>query len=80
MKIKQIKSQSRRDFTADYECEHCGFIEKDSYGYDDSNFHNNVIPKMKCDECGCEWTAMCFLSSKSLECPDCEHMVSTYGG
>ena len=51
MKIKQITSQSRRDFTAIYICEHCG-SEKKSYGYDDANFHQNVIPKMKCEKCG----------------------------
>ena len=52
MKIKQINSQHRRDFRADYECEHCGYIKKDSYGYDDLNFHNNVIPQMECPKCG----------------------------
>jgi len=52
MKIKQINSQHRRDFRADYECEHCGHIEKNKYGYDDSNFHENVIPTMTCTECG----------------------------
>lgn len=51
MKIKEIKSQYRRDFTAVYECEHCGHTET-GYGYDDANFHNNVIPAMKCKECG----------------------------
>jgi len=51
MKIKQIKSQSRRDFKADYECEHCGHIET-GYGYDDVHFHKNVIPDMKCKQCG----------------------------
>jgi len=51
VKIKEIKSQNRRDFRADYECEHCGHIEKESYGYDDAHFHNNVIPEMKCPEC-----------------------------
>jgi primosomal protein N' len=51
MKIKEIKSQNRRDFTAVYECEHCGHTMT-GYGYDDANFHNNVIPKMKCYECG----------------------------
>ncbi len=52
MKIKQINSQNRRDFRADYECEHCGNIEENQSGYDDSYFHNEVIPKMKCKECG----------------------------
>lgn len=51
MKIKRIVSQNRRDFTAIYECEHCGKEEK-SGGYDDAYFHNEVIPKMKCKECG----------------------------
>jgi len=51
MKIKKITSQNRRDFHAIYECEHCGHTEEGS-GYDDSNFHQNVIPKMKCSSCG----------------------------
>ena len=50
MRIKEITSQSRRDFTAVYECEHCGHTEK-SYGYDDANFHDNVIPNMRCTAC-----------------------------
>mgnify|MGYP001615097337 CR=1 FL=1 len=51
MRIRKIVSQNRRDFTALYECEHCGeTVEK--YGYDDNHFHNNVIPEMKCGECG----------------------------
>lgn len=52
MKIKRINSQHRRDFRADYECEHCGHIEEDRFGYDDAYFHQNVIPKMKCKKCG----------------------------
>lgn len=51
MKIKKITSQHRRDFKAIYICEHCGNEENGS-GYDDANFHNNVIPKMKCHKCG----------------------------
>ncbi len=50
MKIKTIISQHRRDFTAIYECEHCGYTERGS-GYDDANFHQNVIPKMTCKMC-----------------------------
>ncbi len=50
MKIKKIISQHRRDFTAEYECEHCGNTEE-KCGYDDANFHNNVIPTMKCAAC-----------------------------
>ena len=51
MKIKKITFSSRRDFTAIYVCEHCQFEEK-SYGYDDNNFHQNVIPNMVCKKCG----------------------------
>jgi len=50
MKIKQILEQHRRDFIALYECEHCGKIYQ-SDGYDDENFHKNVIPKIKCRYC-----------------------------
>ncbi|HNG13998.1 MAG TPA: hypothetical protein PL173_13010 [Saprospiraceae bacterium] len=51
MKIKTILSQHRRDFTAIYECEHCGNTNQGS-GYDDSYFHKKVIPEMTCDKCG----------------------------
>jgi len=51
MKIKEIISQHRRDFTAIYVCEHCGNEEKMD-GYDDANFHQNVIPGFKCSKCG----------------------------
>ncbi|PCI27445.1 hypothetical protein COB55_05865 [Candidatus Wolfebacteria bacterium] len=50
MKIKNILSQHRRDFKAVYICEHCE-AETTSYGYDDANFHQNVIPSMECPEC-----------------------------
>lgn len=51
MRIKKIISQHRRDFTAIYECKHCGH-EVESTGYDDINFHDNVIPNMTCGKCG----------------------------
>ena len=51
MKIERILSQHRRDFTAQYVCEHCGAMYE-GYGYDDANFHESVIPKMKCKACG----------------------------
>lgn len=50
MKIKTITEQSRRDFSCIYECEHCGH-ERNGCGYDDANFHENVIPNMECDKC-----------------------------
>jgi hypothetical protein len=52
MKIKKITNQIRRDFRADMECEHCGNIEKNVSGYDDSYFHSKVIPDMECKKCG----------------------------
>ena len=51
MHIKRIIHQYRRDFTAVYQCEFCGH-EEENYGYDDANFHNNVIPNMTCKDCG----------------------------
>ena len=52
MKIVKMRNQNRRDFYADYECEGCGNIELNVSGYDDNNFHDNVIPNMKCKKCG----------------------------
>lgn len=51
MRIKQIISQYRRDFVADFECESCGNIVRQN-GYDDANFHQNVIPTFICPKCG----------------------------
>ena len=51
MKIKTILTQSRRDFTATLECEHCGAEEHLRSGYDDDNYHRNVIPNMRCSKC-----------------------------
>lgn len=50
MHIKKILKQHRRDFTAIYLCEHCGY-EHEARGYDDANFHQNVVPKMHCEVC-----------------------------
>lgn len=50
MKIQKILSQHRRDFTAIFECEHCGHTKKQG-GYDDSYYHQTVIPKMVCPKC-----------------------------
>ena len=51
MHIRKIISQNRRDFWALYECEHCGH-EKEANGYDDANYHRNVIPDKACPKCG----------------------------
>ena len=50
MKIKTITQRDRRDFSAIYLCEHCGAEEK-GCGYDDDNFHQNVIPAKRCLKC-----------------------------
>lgn len=52
MFIREIKRQHRRDFMADFECEGCGYIEKNHQGYDDAYYHNNVVPTIKCPKCG----------------------------
>ena len=52
MKIKEILDQHRRDFTALMECEFCLHQEIDNSGYDDRNYHDNVIPNIKCIKCG----------------------------
>lgn len=51
MRIKKILRQNRRDFMAIYICEGCGHEHK-SDGYDDRNFHDNVIPSFECINCG----------------------------
>jgi len=50
MHIKEIIRQHRRDFTAIYQCEHCGH-ETQGGGYDDARYHNQIIPKMRCSKC-----------------------------
>ena len=52
MKILKIVSQNRRDFRAIMECENCGHQQNDHHGYDDRNYHDNVIPQMVCKKCG----------------------------
>lgn len=52
MVIIKILSQIRRDFTALMECESCGHQQVDPCGYDDANYHNNVVPEIKCHYCG----------------------------
>jgi len=51
MKIVKFINQHRRDFNAIYKCEGCGHEQEES-GYDDRNFHDNVVPTKKCKSCG----------------------------
>lgn len=52
MRIKQMISQYRRDFKALMECEFCSQTEMNTSGYDDTYYHEKVIPDMKCKSCG----------------------------
>ena len=40
------------DIYAEFECEHCGNIQNNVSGYNDDNFHENVIPSWECKKCG----------------------------
>lgn len=51
MKLIEKKNQNRRDFNGIYRCENCGEIEEVD-GYDDRNFHDNVMPARECKSCG----------------------------
>ena len=51
MKILEITSQHRRDFRAVMVCEFCQDITQLTNGYDDRNYHDNVIPNMVCKKC-----------------------------
>lgn len=44
-------NQHRRDFSAIMECEFCNHTQTNNSGYDDSYYHENVIPNMKCLSC-----------------------------
>lgn len=48
--ISGVRDYSR-DYYADFECEHCGFISKHVPCYNDSNFDDNVIPNALCPKC-----------------------------
>lgn len=51
MRIIKMLSQNRRDFSAQIQCESCGNIETLTTGYDDSYYHNHVLPNIKCGKC-----------------------------
>ena len=51
MRIKEMIHQHRRDFSAIFECEHCDYLVRIENGYDDRNYHENVIPRMVCGQC-----------------------------
>jgi hypothetical protein len=51
MKLIELTWQHRNDFDGILECEHCGECQTMRYGYQDDNFHRNVIPKFTCLSC-----------------------------
>lgn len=51
MKITSIRSQARRDIYGSMTCEGCGHEQK-FVGYDDDNYHRNVVPTITCKSCG----------------------------
>lgn len=50
MKIVSVLWQKDRAFKAIFECEGCGHQER-MIGYDDRNYHENVVPKIQCSRC-----------------------------
>lgn len=52
MKVTRRFNQSRRDLCIDLECESCGATDTNNSAYDDSNYWINVVPDMKCKNCG----------------------------
>ena len=50
MRIQKVTSRFKNDFYAIYVCEHCTSTIESS-GYEDYNFHANVIPNMACEKC-----------------------------
>lgn len=52
MRILNITSQHRSDFRAEVQCEHCLTKVPNWSGYDDYNYHANVMPKFHCKACG----------------------------
>jgi hypothetical protein len=51
MQLTRKFDQHRFDFSWDYECELCGHTGTNTSGYDDYNYHINVIPKILCPIC-----------------------------
>lgn len=52
MHIQRYTFQLRNDFSAVIQCPHCMFTTELKGGYNDANYHNNVLPAMKCENCG----------------------------
>jgi hypothetical protein len=52
VKLIEVTWQHRYDFEGIAQCEFCQHKQKLARGYDDANFHINVIPAIECASCG----------------------------
>jgi len=52
MKVIRKYNQFRRDLECDLECESCGNKKTLTSAYDDRNYWDNVVPNIKCENCG----------------------------
>ena len=52
MKISEMLSEHRNDFSAMLICEHCGSKQKLTSGYHDNYYHTKVLPAIPCEKCG----------------------------
>ena len=51
MQVKKIDKTSDNDICCHLKCEFCG-SEQCQYGYDDEYYFNQVVPEIKCLNCG----------------------------
>jgi hypothetical protein len=52
MKIINLKSSIGRDLYGTLQCEHCDSLQELVGGYDDSHWHDRVLPAFHCATCG----------------------------
>jgi len=52
MKIIKTFNWNRRDFCAEMKCENCQHEQTESGMYDDVFYYENVVPQIKCINCG----------------------------
>ncbi len=52
MKVIRRYNQMRRDLHIDLECENCQAEKTVKDAYDDTFYWVNVVPEIKCDNCG----------------------------
>lgn len=52
MKVTKRYNQHRRDLSIDLVCEGCSTTDTNNSAYDDGYFWTQVVPEMKCPNCG----------------------------